>query len=316
MKCVVTGGAGFIGSNITKKLVENGEQVKIIDNLSSGNKEKIKSLGKKVDFVKGDVLDKEFLEKEFKGYDIVFHEAAIVSVQGSIDDPGPTFKVNICGTRNVLDAALKNKCKVIFASSSSVYGPPKRLPVKENAKLNPMSPYAESKLQGEKLCNLYFAKHKQKIVNLRYFNVYGPGQEPKSQYAAAIPAFISTMLNDKEPIIFGDGNQTRDFVFVEDIVLANILAAKTDKAIGMTFNVGSGKETSVNDLVKTIAKILGKKVKPKYEAPRIEPRNTLADLSLAKKVLGYKVESSLEQGLRKTVDYFRGSCQEKSIRHY
>lgn len=300
-KAVVTGGAGFIGSHLAEELARRGYQVIILDDLSTGKKENIEGLiGDKVDFVQGSVVDLPLLQELFHKIDFVFHLAAIPSVSRSLENPLASHSVNITGTLNVLIAAGDNKVeKVVYASSSSVYGDTPTLPKKEDMPPNPQSPYAVTKLAGEYYCRVFEQVCNLSTVCLRYFNVYGPRQDPNSQYAAVIPKFISRVFEERPPIIFGDGEQTRDFTFVKDAVKANTLAAASN-AKGV-FNVGTGNRISINDLVKLITRLLAKGAKSIYEDPRRgDIRHSLADISKARQI-GYNPQYSLEEGLKETI---------------
>lgn len=303
-RVLVTGGAGFIGSNLAGELALENEVV-IFDDLSTGKMENITELLKKgnVRFVRGSITDLELLQGSFKDIDYVFHQAAFASVPGSIEDPVASNNVNINGTLNVLIAARDNNVKkVIFASSCAVYGDPEVMPVAETTQLNPKSPYAVTKLACECYCNVFSEIYDLPTVSLRYFNVYGPRQNPGSEYAAVIPKFINRVMDGRPPVIYGDGLQTRDFVFVRDVVKANILAAESGES--GVFNVGSGASITVAELAGTIIDMLGKDLKPLHEAPRDgDIRDSVADISKAK-AIGYEAGYSLEEGLRETVSWF------------
>ncbi len=303
-KVAITGGAGFIGSSLAHELAVNNRVI-IIDDLSTGRIENIASLidEENVTFIQSSILDLHLLEEAFNGVDFVFHQAAIPSVPRSIEDPLLTNEVNIRGTLNVLIAARDSKVKkVVFASSSSVYGDTPTLPKKEDMTPNPQSPYALTKLAGEYYCQVFYQVYKLPTVCLRYFNIYGPRQNPNSQYAAVIPMFITRVRQDKPPIIYGDGNQTRDFTFIQDTIRANIIAAESD-ATGI-FNIGAGGNTSINGLAKAIMKIMGKDLRLIYQEPRAgDIRDSLADISRAK-AAGYEIQYSLEDGLRETIRRF------------
>jgi UDP-glucose 4-epimerase len=302
---VVTGGAGFIGSNLVQILKKNNK-VKVIDNLSTGYLKNIKDLinNNEVEFVKGTITNLNFLQQTFKGIDYVFHLAAIPSVPRSVINPIRSNNTNINGTLNVLVAARNNNVKkVIYSSSSSVYGDTPTLPKKEAMKPCPLSPYAVGKLTGEYYCQVFKEVYNLSTISLRYFNVYGPQQDKLSEYAAVIPKFITLISNNKPPIIFGDGQQTRDFTFVKDAVNANILAAK-NKETGV-FNIACGKRISVNELAKLIMKITGKKIEPKYKEPRPgDIKHSLADISKAKQKLGYVPKTKMQEGLEETIEWF------------
>ena len=305
-RVVVTGGAGFIGSNLARELAKNNTVI-VIDDLSTGHLKNIKDLidNKKIEFIKGSITDLELLQKTFKNVDYVFHQAAIPSVPRSIKDPIKTNYVNINGTLNVLIAAKDNNVKkVVYASSSSAYGDTPTLPKKEDMKPCPLSPYAVSKLTGEYYCQVFTEVYDLPTACLRYFNVYGPNQDPTSEYAAVIPKFITNISNNKPPVIYGDGKQTRDFTFIKDTINANILAAKS-KETGI-FNIAGGKRVSIDDLAKLIMKKSGKDLKPVYEKPRPgDILHSLADISRAKEKLGYSPKFTLQSGLEETIKWFQ-----------
>lgn len=303
---VVTGGAGFIGSNLVKELAcEN--HVIVIDDLSTGYLKNIQALvdEKNIEFAQGSVTDLNLLQKTFKDVDYIFHEAAIPSVPRSMKDPIGSNHANINGTLNVLVAAKDNKVKkVVYASSSSAYGDTPTLPKREDMKPRPLSPYAVSKLTAEYYCQVFTGVYKLPTASLRYFNVYGPQQDPLSEYAAVIPKFISNISNDKSPVIYGDGEQTRDFTFVSDVVNANILAAES-KATGI-YNVAGGKSISVNDLTKLIMKIIGKDLDLDYQDPRPgDIKHSFADISKIREKLNYEPKFNLMNGLEETIKWFQ-----------
>ncbi|MFC1915621.1 SDR family oxidoreductase [Chloroflexota bacterium] len=301
-KAVVTGGAGFIGSHLAGKLARQNYQVTIIDDLSTGKIKNVEQLLKndKVELVQGSVTDLSLLQKVFQGADYVFHQAAVPSVPRSIENPLASNEANITGTLNVLLAARDNGVnKVVYASSSSVYGDTPTLPKNEDMLPNPQSPYAVSKLTGEYYCQVFQEVYRLPTVCLRYFNVYGSRQDPNSQYAAVIPRFISLVSQGNPPIIFGDGEQTRDFTFIEDVVEANILAGESE--ITGTFNIGKGENISLNRLAELVTQLLGGNIKPVHEAPRPgDIRHSLASISRARN-FGYIPKWGLEEGLRETI---------------
>ena len=301
-KVVVTGGAGFIGSHIVEKICTDNEVI-IIDDLSSGKLENIAGFNNNVKFIQGNILDADLLNELLDGVDFVFHEAALASVSRSIEDPLFANDVNICGTLKVLTAARDhNVKKVIFASSAAIYGNSLVSPQKETIPANPQSPYALTKLTGEYYCQIFSQVYNLPTICLRYFNVYGPRQDPTSEYAAVIPKFITRLLENKHLTIYGDGRQTRDFIFVEDIVDANIVAAESE-AMGV-FNIGSGNRTSINFLAKTLMNILAKKLPIEKRNPRLgEVRHSIADISHAESI-GFKPKFTLEVGLQKTIGTF------------
>lgn len=305
-RVVVTGGAGFIGSHLTEELAERGYYVVILDNLSTGKRENIEELLKKdaVEFIRGSVTDLPLLNRVFQDTDYVFHQAAIPSVPRSVENPQASLEANVAGTLNVLLAARDSGVKkVIYASSSSAYGDTPSLPKREDMLPNPQSPYAVTKLAGEYYCQVFKEVYRLSTACLRYFNVYGPRQDPDSQYAAVIPRFIKRALQNRPPIVLGDGDQTRDFTFVKDAVLANILAAERN-AEGV-FNVGNGRNISINELARMILKSLGMDLETVHEEPRPgDVRHSLADISKAK-TFGYEPRYSLEKGLEETIESFR-----------
>lgn len=308
MRALVTGGAGFIGSHIGSALLKKGHAVTILDNFSSGRRENLAVL-QGAEVVEGDVRDFDLVARCLEGAEAVFHLAAVVSVLTSLEDPQSTWEVNLKGTYNVLEAARRARVRrAVFISSSAVYGEYPKLPFKENFPLLPESPYALTKLMGEELCSLYWRLYKLETVALRLFNVYGPRQNPFSQYANAIPNFTRRLLTGQTPTVYGDGNQTRDFVYVGDIVRAAELAARSNKAVGGVFNVGSGKRLSVNRLFGEIQKILDTRAKPEF-SPRKQGDvlHTWADLTRAKKVLGFSPRANFSKTLSETVLWFKNS---------
>lgn len=305
-KVIVTGGAGFIGSNLADKLISKGYRVTIIDNLSTG---KLSNLDEaiasgKAEFVRGSITNLALLRKTFSGADYVFHQAALPSVPRSIKDPKTSHNINITGTLNVLIAARDRAVKkVVYASSSSVYGDTPTLPKVEDMPPNPLSPYAVTKLTGEYYCDVFNNIYDLKTVCLRYFNVYGPRQDPNSPYAAVIPLFFNSVLAGESPIIFGDGEQSRDFTFVGDVTDANILAAES-AATGI-FNLGNSQRITINELVHRIISFVGNKaVKPAYREPRPgDIVHSLADISKAE-AFGYNPKYNMENGLKETLESF------------
>lgn len=306
MRIVITGGAGFIGSNLATELSKEKEsEVIIVDDLSTGRVSNLEKINKNINLVRGSITDLQLLKGIFKDVDYVFHQAAIPSVPRSIKDPIASNNANVNGTLNVLVAAKDcNVKKVIYASSSSVYGDTPELPKREDMVPNPLSPYAVTKLLGEYYCKVFNEVYGLKTISLRYFNVYGPRQDPYSDYAAVIPRFINRVLENKPPVIYGDGEQTRDFTFVTDVVRANIQAMKSE-ANGV-YNIASGNRISINELANVIMKLMGRNLKPIHEAPREgDIRHSLGDISSAKKTLSYEPQYSVEEGLRRTIKWFR-----------
>lgn len=303
MKIVITGGAGFIGSNIAEVLSkDNANEVIVLDDLSTGKLANTKEMA--IKFVNGSITDLELLHTIFKDVDYVLHQAAIPSVPRSINEPIASNNANITGTLNVLVAARdRNVKKVVYASSSSVYGDTPKLPKREDMTPTPLSPYAVTKLTGEHYCNVFNEVYGLKTVALRYFNVYGPKQDPYSDYAAVIPKFVSRVLRDEPPVIYGDGQQTRDFTFVKDAVTANIRAMKS-AATGV-FNIASGNRITIQELAELVMKLMDKDMGVILEEPRKgDVLHSLADVSKAKAGFGYEPGYRLETGLEETVKWF------------
>jgi UDP-glucose 4-epimerase len=304
MKVVVTGGAGFIGSNLAEELLKKHE-VTVIDNLSTGRIENLDQIIDKINFIEGSITDLDLLKAAFSGSDTVFHQAAIPSVQRSVDNPIASNEANVEGTLKVLVAARDcNVRKVVYASSSSAYGDTPTLPKKEDMKPNPKSPYAISKLAVEYYCRVFSEVYGLRTACLRYFNVYGPRQNPESQYAAVIPRFITRALANEPLVIYGDGEQTRDFTFVKDVMKANILAM--DSPAEGVFNIACGKRMSLNELASKIMEITGIKLDPIHDEPRQgDVKDSLADISDARRELGYEPDFDLASGLEETIEWFR-----------
>jgi len=304
MKYIVTGGAGFIGSHIAEAIAGSHEVV-VIDNFSSGKRENMSVFARHINTIQGSITDLPLLKDAFKGADGIFHLAAIASVARSVDDPVATHETNLTGTLNVLLAA--RDCgvrKVVFSSSSAVYGNEPTLPKREDMPSAPLSPYAVSKLGGEYYCRVFEELFGVKAVSLRYFNVFGPRQDPLSEYAAVIPKFITRLLNNQSPVIFGDGKQTRDFVYVKDVAEANVLAMQSS-ATG-TFNIGSGIRIDLTTLAGTLSDIMQVDLPPLYEESRAgDIHDSVSDITAAKKGFGYQTRYSLDQGLAETVRWFR-----------
>lgn len=307
MKYLVTGGAGFIGSNLVAKLVKTGKKVRILDNFSTGRPGNLKDFGSKVEVLKGDIRDLKTARRAVKGIKYVFHEAALPSVPRSVADPLTSNEVNIGGILNMLVASRDEGVeRFMFASSSSVYGDTPVLPKKEDMLPSPLSPYAVHKLTGEHYCRIFFTLYGLKTFALRYFNVFGPRQDPASQYAAVIPLFVGAIRAGKSPTIYGDGNQTRDFTFVDDVVSANICCCTAPvTAAGGVYNVACGRRITVNALANGLIKIIGSKVKSVHVPARAgDVRDSQADSSRAMKILGWKPAVKFEDGLKTTVEWF------------
>jgi UDP-glucose 4-epimerase len=304
---LITGGAGFIGSNLARYLSNSSNHVIVLDDLSTGRKENIDDLIKesKIEFVEGSITDLDLLQDTFKNIEYVFHQAALPSVPRSIKDPLTTNQVNINGTLNVLIAAKDTGVrKVIYASSSSVYGDTPTLPKHESMIPNPLSPYAISKLTGEYYCQVFSNVFHLPTVSLRYFNVYGPRQDPSSEYAAVIPKFITSVMNGQSPIIYGDGEQTRDFTYIDDVIQANILAAES-KTTGV-FNAAGGRRITINELAATVMNICGIQLKISYKESRPgDIKHSLADGSKAKKAFDFTLQYDIEKGLKETIEWYQ-----------
>lgn len=313
MKCLVTGGAGFIGSHLTRGLLHRGHDVWVLDNLSTGKLENIESLP--IEFIEGDVRDRETVRGAVQGIDYVFHLAALASVGRSLKDPLATHAVNETGTLTVLDAAHKAKVKrVVYAASSSAYGNAVALPKREDATPSPASPYAVSKLTGEYYCRVYNDTFGLETACVRYFNVFGPRQDPNSEYAAVIPRFIDTALNGGSPVIYGDGSQSRDFTFVTNAVDATIAAATAPKAAGQVINVACGERRSLLELMDMLEDLLGDRITPQFEKPRQgDVLHSQAGIEKAQALLGYEPRVAFKEGLKETVDWYR-KCL--ALEHY
>ena len=308
MVYLVTGGAGFIGSNIVEELLKRGEKVRVLDNFSTGKRENILPFLDRIELIEGDIRSYHIVREAVDGVDFVLHQAALPSVPRSIKDPITTNEVNVGGTLNILNAALDAGVKrVVYASSSSIYGNSEVLPKREDMTPNPMSPYAVSKLAGEKYCQVFSEIYGLETVCLRYFNVFGPRQDSNSQYSAVIPKFIAAMKKGERPTIYGDGKQSRDFTYVANVVEANLLACQVNSALGEVFNIACGKRYSLLGLVSKLNEIFGNNIEPIFTEPRKgDVRHSLASIVKAKKLIGYNPSVGFEQGLRKVVVYYEG----------
>jgi UDP-glucose 4-epimerase len=307
VKALVTGGAGFIGSNICRKLVALGWFVRVVDNLSSGKEANLADIRDKVEFIHADMGDPAVAATAMKGIDVVFHHGAQVSVPASVEDPLTTHRNCVDATFTLLMAAREAKVRrFVYAASSAAYGDdPAQLKV-ETMLPRPISPYAIGKLAGEYYCSVFFKVYGLETISLRYFNVFGPRQDPKSQYAAAIPAFVTMMLNNKQPTIYGDGEQTRDFTYIDNVVHANLLAANASHASGEVINIASGTSVTVNETITLIAKLLGKSPKPTYTSERAgDVKYSSADISLAKKIIGFEPVVSFHDGMANVIEWYR-----------
>ncbi len=304
---LVTGGAGFIGSHIARRLVREGHTVRVLDNFSSGKIQNLAPVRDDVEVMEADIRDDAACRKACQGMDAVFHEAALPSVPRSVDKPADSHAVNIDGTFNVLMGARDAGCpRVIYAASSSAYGDQPDLPKHEGMMPSPLSPYALNKLVGEYYCSVFCKTYGMQAVSLRYFNVFGPYQDPQSQYAAAIPAFVSAILAGRQPLVYGDGEQTRDFTHVDNVVHANMLAAQADGLCGQVVNIACGERISINAIIQQINELLGKDIKPEYADTRAgDVKHSLADIALAREVLGFAPLLMFEEGLRQAIDWYK-----------
>lgn len=305
--CLITGGAGFIGSHIVEALLRRGDRVRVFDNLSTGRRANLTAVADRIEFVTGDVCDSGQVAAAVHGVDCVFHQAAIASVPRSVEHPLETHAACVTGTLNVLDQARRAGVKrVVYAASSSAYGNLPFSSKRETDLPEPLSPYAAAKLAGEMYCQAFFHTYGLETVCLRYFNVYGPRQDPSGPYSAVIPVFISKLLAGQRPVIFGDGQQSRDFAYVENVVSANLLAAEKPRIGGRTFNVGSGRSVSLLDLLAALNRILGTSVTPVFEPARTgDVRDSLADITQTVSDLGYVPAIDMEEGLRRTASYYQ-----------
>jgi len=304
---LVTGGAGFIGSHIAEALLGARESVRIFDNLATGRESNLAALEERAQFVQGDLRDLASVRAAMQGVEVVFHQGALASVPRSIADPIGSLETNINGTQNVLLAARDSGVRrVVYASSSSVYGDTPTLPKREDMPTHPMSPYAVQKLSGELLCGVFTRIYGLETVALRYFNVFGPRQDPASEYAAVIPRFLTALIEKRRPIVFGDGEQTRDFTYIANVVQANLLAASSSEAVGYALNIGCGEQISLNTVLRLAGELLGVTVDADYREPRPgDVRDSCADINLAQRLLGYRPSVSFHEGLARTLDALR-----------
>jgi nucleoside-diphosphate-sugar epimerase len=305
---LVTGGAGFIGSHIAEALLKRGERVRVLDNLITGKRENIAHLRDRLEFIEGDIRNYEQTRAAVEGVHVVFHEAAVPSVPRSVEEPLLNHDCNVNGTFNVLLAARDAGVKrVVYAASSSAYGETEVLPKQEAMLPTPLSPYAAAKLFGEYYCQVFTRVYGLETACLRYFNVFGPRQDPSSPYSGVISKFVTALLCGETPVIYGDGEQSRDFTYIDNVVDANLRAAEAPGAVGQVMNLGVGQRITLNGLLAELQKILGTNLTPRYEAPRAgDVRHSLADISQAQQLLGYEPRVMLAEGLRYTVEWYRG----------
>jgi len=307
---VVTGGAGFIGSHIASALSTSGARVRVLDDLSTGHRENIEEIGGDIDFIEGSVADENVLKKALDGAELVFHEAAIPSVPRSVAEPTQTHIASVDGTFSLLLAARDNKVRrVVYAASSSAYGDQPTLPKIEQMAPDPLSPYAVAKLVGEYYCQVFTRVYGLETVSLRYFNVFGPRQDPGSQYSGVVSRFISCLLGNERPVIYGDGEQSRDFTYIENVVAANLSAASSTGAIGKVINVANGARITLNELLTELKELTGKQdVTAEYLEPRVgDVRHSLADITMARELLNYESKVDLREGLQRTLDWWKTS---------
>ncbi|HXS00470.1 MAG TPA: SDR family oxidoreductase [Pyrinomonadaceae bacterium] len=307
---LVTGGAGFIGSHIAAALMADGARVRVLDDLSTGHRENIEEIGGDLDFVQGSVADEQLLNKVLDGVEVVFHEAAIPSVPRSVEAPRQTHIASVDGTFSLLVAARDQKVRrVVYAASSSAYGDQPTLPKDEQMLPDPLSPYAVAKLVGEYYCQVFTRVYRLETVSLRYFNVFGPRQDPGSQYSGVVSRFISTLLSNERPVIYGDGEQSRDFTYIDNVVSANLKAASAKDAAGKVINVANGERITLNELLAELKDLTGKQdVTAEYREPRVgDVRHSLADITLARQFLEYESKVGLREGLQRTIDWWKSS---------
>ena len=307
---LVTGGAGFIGSHIAAQLASSGARVRVIDDLSTGHRENLEEIGGAIDFTEASLMDERATRRVLEDVELVFHEAAIPSVPRSVENPRETHEACVDATFSLLMAARERGVRrLVYAASSSAYGDQPVLPKSEGMRPDPLSPYAVAKLVGEYYCQVFARAYGLETVSLRYFNVFGPRQDPSSQYSGVISRFISALLGDGRPVIFGDGRQSRDFTYIANVVDANLRAAETTRGVGQVINVANGERTTLNELLDVLKKITGRAdVEAEYGEPRTgDVRHSQADITQARELLGYEPHVGLEEGLRLTIDWWKQS---------
>mgnify|MGYP003575115530 CR=1 FL=1 len=307
---LVTGGAGFIGSHLAAAMSVTGGRVRILDDLSTGHRENLEEIGGNIEFIEGSVADQELLPKVLQNVELIFHEAAIPSVPRSVEAPRNTHIASVDGTFSLLLAAKEAGVKrMVYAASSSAYGDQPTLPKEEQMSPDPLSPYAVAKLVGEYYCRVFTRVYGLETVSLRYFNVFGPRQHPGSPYSGVVSRFISALMNDEQPVIFGDGEQSRDFTYIDNVVAANMSAASSAGASGKVINVANGQRITLNELLSELKDLTGRNgVTAEYREPRVgDVRHSLADITMARDLLGYESKVDLREGLQRTLDWWKSS---------
>jgi nucleoside-diphosphate-sugar epimerase len=309
MKYLITGGAGFIGSNLTRYVLQKGHEVVVLDNFSTGKRENLAEIEDRITLIEGDLRDRSVVEKALKGCSAVFHQGALGSVPRSVEDPVTSHDVNVNGTLNVLESARSEGVRrIVFAASSSAYGDQPESPKQESMISLPKSPYAASKVAGEVYMQAYADAYGMETVCLRYFNVFGPRQDPHGAYAAVIPAFVTNLLRGERPTVYGDGEQSRDFCYIDNVCKANWLAsqAPADRCNGRPMNIACHRQISLNQILEQLQDLLGTKIEPIYTHERPgDVKHSLADVSLAKEMIGYEPEVYFQEGLERAIDWYR-----------
>ncbi len=312
---LVTGGAGFIGSHIATALVDRGDRVRVLDNLSTGHRSNLAHIADSVEFIEGDLLDADTVAQAVEGIDCVFHQAALASVPRSVEAPLDTNAACVTGTVTLLDTARRAGVRrLVYAASSSLYGDKPNSSKRETDVPDPISPYGAAKLAAEYYCHAFTATYGFETVALRYFNVFGPRQDPDSPYSAVIPLFITAILENRQPVIFGNGLQSRDFTFIENVVHGNLLAADSEGVAGQSFNLAAGRSVTLLEMLSVLNKYLGTDVKPEFADPRPgDILESLADISAARQQLGYEPQVAFEEGIAKSIDYYRTVYEQQAV---
>ena len=306
---LVTGGAGFIGSNLVRALLDAGHAVRVLDNFATGKRENLTEIEDRIDLIEGDIRDVDTCQRACGDMEVVLHEAALGSVPRSVEDPATSNAVNVDGTVNMLWGAKQAGCRrFVFAASSAAYGESAAMPKQEDMPTAPISPYGVTKLTCEHYCRVFYLAYGLETFALRYFNVFGPRQDPTSQYAAVIPMFVSALLHQKQPVVFGDGEQTRDFTYVDNVIQANMLAADAPKAQGQVINIACHKQISLNHILGILRELLDTDIAAEYTDTRAgDIKHSLADISRAKELLGFEPRIDFEQGLRQAIDWYKAN---------